>query len=892
MDNRFFRIGHLNANGLNEYHKKQFLKLYLDQLHLDVLLISETHFNSNSVFRIPNFTCYHTPHPDNRARGGSAVIIKNNIDHFILESFSSPFIQATSISVKIANKNVTISAVYSPPKHSFEYTHFLEYLESLGQSFISGGDFNAKHHYWSSRLNSVRGRRLKMAMDCAGAFPVSSPSPTHWPVDLNKIPDVLDFFICKGISENRLNFENTYDSCSDHSLIVLNFSDRAVIKEQIPPVFNSQTDWDFFRRVVFDSLNNSRPMRTVEDCDEAIDHFYSVLYGALRKSTPEKPSICPENIYPLKIRQALKLSRQLRHKYQNTRNPADKTRFNNASSNLTNLLVEHSNRSFEHFLSTLSYKEDTNYSLYKASKSISKPRSIASPLLTNHGWARSPMEKSLAFAEHLSSVFKPLPSDQAHHEVEDFISAYNPDARDHIKFTNPKELRDLLKTIKPNKAPGKDRISARILRELPPKAFAFLASLFNACIRLHHFPTRWKLSVINMILKPGKNSTSPSSYRPISLLSVLSKLFEKVIYARLIVTCETCLPDHQFGFRKRHSTIQQVHRLVNIIEASFQNRRYCTGLFLDLSQAFDRVWHEGLLFKISKVAPEFHLILKSYLSGRSFLVAHEGALSCTFQILSGVPQGSILGPLLYLIYTHDIPLPTSDSLYLATFADDSAILSVDENPDNASTALQDYAELVAIWFHEWKLILNETKSVQVTFSLKNGSCPPVAINGSFPLQEESVKYLGVHLDRRLTWKTHISKKRSQIDLTVSKFSWLLSKRSKLSVPNKLQLYKSIIRPIWSYASQLWSTASPSNIKVIQTAQNKCLRSVLGAPWYVRNDVIHASLGVPLVIDYVKIMHRKYLNFLEFHPNHLAVNLLDNSLQTYRLQRRNVLDVSA
>jgi hypothetical protein len=348
-----------------------------------------------------------------------------------------------------------------------------------------------------------------------------------------------------------------------------------------------------------------------------------------------------------------------------------------------------------------------------------------------------------------------------------------------------------------------------------------------------------------MIPKPGKDKTQVASYRPISLLSVLSKVFEKLLLSKLgsALAINKVVPNHQFGFRHQHSTIEQEHRVVNVIKRALEEKKYCSAVFLDVSQAFDKVWHDGLLYKIKKLVPvEYHTILKNYLDERKFFVKQNSETSDLYLIKAGVPQGSVLGPVLYTIFTSD--LPTSTDVTIATFADDTAILSSHVNPNTASRELQDHLFKIQEWLKLWRIKVNETKSVQVTFTNKKQKhCPSVKLNEVKLPQKSEVKYLGMHLDRKLTWKKHIETKRTQLKLKLSQMYWLIGRQSKLSLNCKVLIYKAIIKPIWTYGIQLWGSASASNIELLQRFQSKALRCLANAPWYVTNQVIHRDLKV-------------------------------------------------
>jgi hypothetical protein len=160
-----------------------------------------------------------------------------------------------------------------------------------------------------------------------------------------------------------------------------------------------------------------------------------------------------------------------------------------------------------------------------------------------------------------------------------------------------------------------------------------------------------------MIATPGKNPAEVTSYRPISLISLLSKILEKIILKRLtpILAANKVIPAHQFGFRPKHGTIQQVHRIIHRINNDLENKRYCTAAFIDISQAFDKVWHIGPLLKLKQALPHpAFTLLGSYFANGMFQVRHQEAHSSLYHILAVVPQGRILGPILYTIFKSDL----------------------------------------------------------------------------------------------------------------------------------------------------------------------------------------------------------------------------------------------
>jgi hypothetical protein len=173
-------------------------------------------------------------------------------------------------------------------------------------------------------------------------------------------------------------------------------------------------------------------------------------------------------------------------------------------------------------------------------------------------------------------------------------------------------------------------------------------------------------------------------------------------------------------------------------------------------------------------------------------------------------------------------LKFSDSF--ETIADDTVVIATDSDPSTASQKFQASILAIQSWLKTRRMKANETKSVHVTFTARRATFPPVHINNVQIPQENHVKYLGLHHDRKLTWHPHIFVKHKQLAISLTKFYWLLGRRSKLSVSNKLLIYKAILKPIWTHGIQLWGTTSNSNIAILKRFQSKVLRPIVDDPW--------------------------------------------------------------
>jgi hypothetical protein len=204
-----------------------------------------------------------------------------------------------------------------------------------------------------------------------------------------------------------------------------------------------------------------------------------------------------------------------------------------------------------------------------------------------------------------------------------------------IKPLSPREEAQEIKNINLHKAPSCDLITGKILRQLPRKALILLTPIYNNMLRMSYYPIVWKFAHIMLIPKPGKPANEVNSYRPISLLPVTSKLFEKLLLKRIrnYLDLSTVIPDYQIGFRDGHSTIQQMHRIVNKFATSLEEKILCTAVFLDIAQAFDKVWHTGLLYKIKNTSPgPYYLLLKSYITEGHFQVKYNNSYSNCYQV--------------------------------------------------------------------------------------------------------------------------------------------------------------------------------------------------------------------------------------------------------------------
>jgi len=353
---------------------------------------------------------------------------------------------------------------------------------------------------------------------------LSTGSPTYWPTDAKKIPDLLDFFITNGISTTYADVQASYDITSDHTPIIVTISMTIVVRKPALLLHTSHTNWALYKTAVRDKVTTAMKLKTCEDIEIATSNFIGILRQAALAATPTRHPLQPVSNLPSEIKRLVAIKRQARSKWQTTHAPDDRRLYNNASNKLKVALNKLRNASFSAYVSSL--KRDDN-SIWKPLKSREKLRTTFPPIRKNSTppgtWAKSDSEKVELFANHLAEVFTPYDNTLGP-EVERELASQNQHSENLQAFMLC-ELKQVIKRLHPLKAPGSDLITTQMLQEMPPEGLQTLLCIFNAITRLEYWPVHLKYAKLIMILKLGKNPIDVTSYRPISLLPVIPKFW-------------------------------------------------------------------------------------------------------------------------------------------------------------------------------------------------------------------------------------------------------------------------------------------------------------------------------------------------------------------------------
>jgi hypothetical protein len=414
-----------------------------------------------------------------------------------------------------------------------------------------------------------------------------------------------------------------------------------------------------------------------------------------------------------------------------------------------------------------------------------------------------------------------------------------------IKPTDVNELRHICKAFKSGKAPGVDNVPTHIIKNSFDLISEPLVKLINLSLSTGVFPDKLKIAQIIPIYKSGE-SDSVTNYRPISLLTSFSKFFEKVMHNRLsdfieryeIIYC--C----QFGFRKNHSTSLALTHLVNKITTAIDRKEVTAGVFLDLSKAFDTLNHEILLAKLQHYGINGLTLkwIKSYLMGRKQFVQIKESRSSEQTIVCGIPQGSILGPLLFILYINDISNASTLTESLI-FADDTSIFYSHSDPNYLESVMNEELQMFDVWMKCNKLSVNIKKTNYVIFKSSKKKIPHNFIfcyGNEILKQENTTKFLGVYIDQHLTWKDHISHICKKISKSVG---IIYRSRFYLSTKTKLSLYYTLIYPYITYCNIAWSSTYVTNVNRIFYLQKRAVRAITNSNFRAHSTPLFSQLGI-------------------------------------------------
>lgn len=851
-----FSIIHINARSLLSDDKFAEFEVLLcrTKCRWSIICVSETWLckEVEEKRHIDGYSCYF----DNRCDGtggGVAIYVNNDI---VKETKQLPKVVSCTESLLIEcqlrnNLYILVCQIYKPPNlsnNSFieELGNAIDIIQTKNKTSFICGDFNLD--LLSMHKESAVSDFFNLSAS-SGFLPLISKSTRVQ----NTCYSLIDNILCNNlplVSKSGIILDDT----TDHFPVVA-FLDVAVNPKGNKREIQKQFDYHKIPELIdhiqqaLESFENITDPETASDViitaySNGIDKF-SFQYNPNRKNSPIKPWISPAILASIDNRCKLFILKQ-RNPTQENINKYVKYR------NILNTLIRDAKHKY--IQDELETNKDDVRKMWKILITYTTGKSKKNTVptyLKNH--KDKCVENNAEIAEDFNTYFSSVGKNLQHtmkgspKEALSYLGDLCKNKTNNLQHTNREELISIITNMK-NVGHGVDNINAKIFKLTYNTILDKLVHFVNICLEQGTFPSRLKIAVIKPIYKSG-DKTQMTNYRPISILPYISKIIEKVIHVRIMehVSINNIICPNQFGFRKGYSTYMPLLILQDKIIRGFESNKINCGIYLDLRKAFDTVDHSILLLKLNSygITDTFLRMIESYLSNRYQCVEHNKVKSSLRQINIGVPQGSILGPLLFILYINDFPSISSKFTSLL-YADDTALFFEADSPSELQESLDTELPKVSKWLQANKLSLNTNKTFyQIYNQSKTNISLNVILKGSNIAHADTVRYLGVYIDEKLKWESHIRHISSILSRNIG-----IINRSKyfLGQKHRFLLYNALVLPYLNYCCLVWGNAPQSFINKLFVLQKKIVRIIDNQPRLAHTNPIYLKLKILKVKD--------------------------------------------
>ena len=799
----------------------------------DIITLSETHLSANVTSDVFDLKGFHgiIRKDRNGYGGGVAIYVKENLIYKRQHQYERNDIEAVWIQINSSQGKFLICCAYRPPTDTEFWDRFSSVLDDVKSDFTSNvlilGDLNAD-------FNTANGKKMKelcISQNCQ--YLINQPTRITATTST-----VLDQIITNSPAFIESVSVGQPLATSDHCTISVKI--RFDIPKEKP---YERHIWDYKKA---DFLGYKQaianydfgPCFETDDIDLTCKRWTDVILTEARNFIPNKVVLIRPNDSPWYNNELRKMKRKVNRLFRKFKEKK--------STQSWESYREHRN-SYQQKLSEAetNYRKSLHASLESA-KNVKKWWAIIKDILGKGNDTSYPtlvdgntyFENSEDKANHFNNFFL------SHNDIDTTNAVLPNEQNDNIGGlgaieATEQEVHDLIKAIDCNKATGPDGICPKLLKEADIGIVPSLTKLINKSLKQSKTPLLWKKAHMLPLFKKGCKA-DVNNYRPVSILSSPSKILEKIVFKHVYnyFRDNELLTKHQSGFQTGDSTVHQLSYLYHKFSEALDQKKEIRLVFCDISKAFDKVWHYGILYKLKKLGIHGSLLkwFSDYLDNRCQRVIVRGQNSAWGFLKAGVPQGSVLGPLLFLVYINDIIDGLSCNIKL--FADDTTLYITYNDEHLAHQVINENLEKVSDWARKWLVSFSPSKTKAMTISFKKRNPEPLQFDHKNLDDVSEHKHLGLTLSSNLTWSSHIN----NIISEATRMSDVL-KRLKYDLDRSTleKIYFSFIRPKLEYAAHIWDNCSKKDSDKLEQFQIEIAKTVTGARKGTSHDLLYSEL---------------------------------------------------
>ncbi len=808
--------------------KYPYLQILLNERNPIAFCLQETKLQPNKQCKIFNYKVYRKDcPPTNNAKGGVLVAAHVSIKSeavLLQTSFQAVATRIHSV------RPITLCSIYLHHEDDINLADLKNLIQQLPSPFILSGDFNSHNTLWGSNNTNSRGKIIENLLSDPHICLLNTGKNTRFDCYTGR-STAIDLTLCSSTVLDELTWDiadNLYNSDHFPQIIGLKLTHTLSI-----PRFQNwnikKANWNLFKTsLALPDINN-----LPHDVEEANTCITNAIIASAENSIPKFSPISNKKNVPWwnqDCSAAIKTKNRALNAAKKHPNQENLSQFKIARAKARRTVIESKRKCWQNFVSSINLKTSSTL-MWKKIGNMANKKSFMPivALKDNNGNLQNSLEKiTEIMADHLhrvSSGVDPIS------EVE--IEPSSTTIEDYNQPLKYLELKMAIKTMK-SKTTGPDMIHIDMLRNLNRSQLDIILALLNRVWSDKKLPTPWLEAHIIPLLKPNKDPDDPSSYRPISLTNVLSKIMEKIVTKRLEWHLEqnNILDQHQNGFRKKRSTTDNLLHLQQEIIDGFTSNQNTLCVLFDVEKAFDRLSRNSILQTLKRwnIRGNLPLFVKAFLQHRKFQVRIGNTISTSRSLETGTPQGSVISPLLFIIGLTGIKDIIHRPVKYSMFADDLAIYIRGKNESLLESELQKVINNLNHWAFKIGLRFSESKTVAINFSQKNTAPSQInlRLNNKLLKSTDNAKFLGLLFDKKMTWKEHTNELKSRANKALNILKKLYNTKWGSNRYTMTRIYYSHIRPIIDYGSIVYATGRETTLSKLNSVQNNALRLCSGA----------------------------------------------------------------